>query len=155
MPSASKQPMISLTEVYQHFPTTEDCLRLLARSRWPRGIVCYYCQQTTCLWRHKFSHYYCAQCQQSFTPTVATIFYRSHLPLQKWFWLILHLRTHSTPSIRQLSYRLNINKSTAHKLLQCLTDYRQNINTQCYHYTLLTQLQNKLIQSLNIYPNQH
>jgi hypothetical protein len=24
--------MISLTEVYQHLPTTEDCLRLLARS---------------------------------------------------------------------------------------------------------------------------
>jgi len=62
----------------------------LAKIRWPEGPVCVHCQSTK-IYTLKASGeskrmvLKCAACRKKFSPTVGTIFERSHIPLNKWF----------------------------------------------------------------------
>jgi transposase-like protein len=126
----------TLSQMNTLLPTRADCYDVLAKL----GLhqYCVYCDKPHIYWQKWLRYYYCTQCQQSFTPTVNMIFYRSRLPLQKWFWLIINMDTIQHLSVRQLARRLHINKTTANKMLFVLQHSKPS------QKIILMQLKHKL-----------
>lgn len=103
---------MNIVEIYEKFPTEEDCIEHIERVRWHGKPVCPYCtsDRTT----PNENRHHCNSCNTSFSVTVDTIFHRTHLPLQKWFLAIsLVLNAKKGISARQFSRDLKVNKNTA------------------------------------------
>lgn len=95
---------MNLIDVTKNFATEEQCLDFLERMRWPKGVRCLACESTnlskitrtvdeTKTRKEKKQNkrtrlYACLECGKRFTPTVGTIFEKSHLPLPIWFMAI-------------------------------------------------------------------
>jgi transposase-like protein len=93
---------MNIVQVYEKFPTEEDCILHLEEVRWHGKPVCPYCgsNRTT---ENEHRHH-CNNCNTSFSVTVNTIFHHTHLPLQKWFLAIsLVLNAKKGLSARQLA----------------------------------------------------
>ena len=106
---------MNIIQIFQHFPTQESCVEHLENIRWGETPKCPYCQseRTT----RNAGRHYCYNCKTSFSVTVATIFHRTHLPLQKWFLAIaLILNAKKGISALQLSRDLEVNKNTAWRI---------------------------------------
>lgn len=106
---------MNIIQIFQRFPTQEDCVAHLEKARWGDTPKCPYCQseRTT----RNAARHYCYNCKTSFSVTVATIFHRTHLPLQKWFLAIaLILNAKKGISALQLSRDLEVNKNTAWRI---------------------------------------
>lgn len=108
---------MNIIEIFEQFPTQEDCIKHLENVRWPEGPVCPYCGSKNCGSNPKELRHYCNNCKTSFSVTVGTIFHRTHLPLQKWFLAIsLILNAKKGISALQLSRDLKVNKNTAWRI---------------------------------------
>ena len=106
---------MNIIQIFERFPKQEDCIAHLERARWGDTPRCPYCnsEHTT---RNQGRHY-CYNCKTSFSVTVGTIFHRTHLPLQKWFFAItLILNAKKGISALQLSRDLEVNKNTAWRI---------------------------------------
>ncbi len=107
---------MNIVEIFAQFPTQRDCITHLERARWPNGTSrCPYCQSThTTRLQHR---HHCYACKTSFSVTVGTIFHRTHLPLQKWFFAVsLILNAKKGVVAMQLSRDLRVNKNTAWRI---------------------------------------
>lgn len=105
---------MNLVEVYQRFPTQDDCFDYLETVRWKGTPTCPYCKSTNSTPAKKARRHHCNKCNTTYSVTVRTIFHRTHMPLQKWFLAItLVLNARKGISSRQLSRDLNVNKDTA------------------------------------------
>lgn len=80
-------------EFEQAFSTDEDCLKYLAKFRWPEGFVCPRCNHTKA-WSSKRGLYICASCRYQVSVTAGTIFHRSKKSLVLWFRAIWYLSIH-------------------------------------------------------------
>jgi transposase-like protein len=79
--------LIDLTVAYA---SDERCRELLERLRWPEGPKCLRCGGPAVrLTTNTKKLLYCKECDYQFTVTTATIFHDSHLPLIKWFTVVL------------------------------------------------------------------
>lgn len=110
--------MILLSSVYQRFPKQEDCYRHLEFIRWSNQPVCPYCHSA----RHSrmpLEHrYHCNNCNKSYSVTVNTVFHKSKIDLQKWFFAFMLLRqSEEEISCRKLAAVLDINKNAAWHML--------------------------------------
>jgi transposase-like protein len=108
--------MFTLQTIYRLFPSQIDCLRFLCQIRWPKGIDCLYCRGRQAHLVAKKRRVYCPDCHGDFAPLIGTIFYRTKLPLQKWFWFLLYYRTGEKASIRYLARMMDVNKLTVIRL---------------------------------------
>lgn len=95
---------MNLIDVTKAFATEDSCLDFLEQMRWPQGVRCLACESTklsvitrtvdetktrTEKKQNKRTRLYaCLECGKRFTPTVGTVFHKSHLPLTKWFMAI-------------------------------------------------------------------
>ncbi len=103
---------MNIIQIFQQFPTQEDCIAHLEQARWGATPTCPYCHSARTT-RNEHRHY-CYNCKTSFSVTVGTIFHRTHLPLQKWFLAIsLMLNAKKGLSALQLSRDIEVNKNTA------------------------------------------
>jgi transposase-like protein len=82
---------MTLPEVNALFPTDERCRELLTRLRWPEGVTCPRCKDTRVSTLKDYGRFECVGCEYQFTATAGTIFHDSHLPLTKWFLVVLLL----------------------------------------------------------------
>ena len=106
---------MNIVQVFEQFPTQEDCITHLEQARWNGEPTCPYCGSTNTA-RNQHRHR-CYDCKTSFSVTVDTIFHHTHLPLQKWFLAImLMLNAKKGLSALQLSRDLNVNKNTAWRI---------------------------------------
>lgn len=106
---------MNIIQIYQKFPTQEDCIAFLEHKRWDGKPRCPYCHSTHTGRNGK--RHYCYNCKTSFSVTVGTIFHQTHLPLQKWFLAIsLMLNARKGLSALQLSRDLEVNKNTAWRI---------------------------------------
>ena len=83
--------MKSLKEVYERWPTEEDCIEYLEKVRWPERPLCPYCQSEKVSFHREKSRkrrWQCDPCSKSFSVTVGTIFHHTHIDLRKWLLLI-------------------------------------------------------------------
>ncbi len=106
--------MMDLSKIYLLFPTQDDCINYLESLCWHGKPTCPYCNS------HKYTHvnkgnrYHCNNCNTAYSVTVNTIFHKTRLPLQKWFFAIsLLLNMNKNISVRKLACELKVNKNTA------------------------------------------
>ena len=106
---------MNIIEVFDKFPTQDDCIAHLEKARWNNTPTCPYCQSTRTT--RSDGRHFCYTCKTSFSVTVKTIFHRTHLSLQKWFLAItLILNAKKGISAMQLSRDLQVNKNTAWRI---------------------------------------
>jgi transposase-like protein len=105
---------MNIIQVYEKFPTHEDCLKHLEEARWHGKPICPYCKSTNVTPVPKELRHHCNNCNTSFRVTVQTIFHNTKLDLQKWFLAVsLILNAKKGMSARQLARDIQVNKDTA------------------------------------------
>lgn len=105
---------MNIIQVYKRFPTQKICLKHLELKRWNNKPFCPYCKSPSATPMPKENRYHCNSCNTSYSVTVATIFHKTKLDLQKWFLaLSLILNAKKGISSRQLARDLGVNKNTA------------------------------------------
>ena len=110
---------MDLNLIYQRFPTQADCIRHLEQTMWGDTPVCPYCQSGTQTAVPKESRYHCNGCNRSYSVTVNTIFHKSKIDLQKWFYaFLLIVHTDEDVSARKLGVSLGITKDSAWYMLK-------------------------------------
>lgn len=82
---------MNLLQLFTKFQDNQQAIEYLEQIRWSKGVICVYCNSNkTC--KHKEQNktrWQCWGCKKSFSVTVGTIFHHSHVPLNKWFMLIV------------------------------------------------------------------
>ncbi len=104
----------------QQRPPIHQCLDLLEKMRWDGKPKCPHCEHEDKIYEYKDGKTYkCSSCKRQFNVRTATIFYRSHIPLQDWFYAMYIFVNHKKGiSSIQLSKDLNTTQSTAWFMLQ-------------------------------------
>ena len=106
---------MNIIQVFEQFPTQQDCIAHLEAARWGDKPSCPYCGSLNTA-RNQHRHR-CYDCKTSFSVTVGTIFHHTHMPLQKWFLAVmLMLNAKKGLSALQLSRDLSVNKNTAWRI---------------------------------------
>lgn len=99
---------------YKIFPSQADCISYLETLIWNNKPVCPKCKSS------KYSPvkgkiaYHCNFCNRTFTITTKTIFHKSKVDLQKWFYAIhMELKPEENLTARTLAENLEVTKDTA------------------------------------------
>jgi transposase-like protein len=82
---------MTLVELRIKYSDEAKCRELLARLRWPEGVICPRCKSKTISRLFTQTKYECADCRYQFSVTAGTVFNDSHLPLETWFMAVLLL----------------------------------------------------------------
>jgi len=108
---------LTIIEFMQMFPDDDACLEHLFKVRYGADYECPRCGETG-KWKKlsKMPAYTC-QCGEHIHPMVGTPFYRSHTPLQKWFYAMYLFTTtrHGVPA-KELQRQLSVNYKTAWRM---------------------------------------
>ena len=121
---------INIAQIYEIFPTQDDCIAHLERSRWGGTPKCPYCNSIITSAVPPERRHHCNSCNTSFSVTVRTIFHRTRLPLQKWFLVVsLLLSGKKGISARQLGRDIHVDKDTAWrmamKIREAMAEHKQ------------------------------
>ena len=109
---------MNIIKLYERFPTQADCRAHIEKARWGDTPKCPYCASLRVTPVPKESRYRCNNCKTSFSATVGTIFHKSKIDLQRWFFAIdLVLTARKGISARQLARDVEVNKSTGWLML--------------------------------------
>ena len=108
------QPGSGISEIYRVLPDRSGCIEYLEKIRWNGRVICPYCNSHKVSPLHIEQRHHCNRCNASFSVTVRTIFHKTRIDLQKWFWAI-HLLHSSRNGIRSrlLAQELKVNRNTA------------------------------------------
>jgi transposase-like protein len=105
---------LTLASIYQRFPTSADCLRQLEIIYWNGKPRCPYCASLRHTPLAKENRYHCNGCNTSYSVTAQTVFRKTRVDLQKWFWLITYMiNEEREPSARKLAELIGVDKNTA------------------------------------------
>jgi transposase-like protein len=114
---------MDIIEIFERFPTQNDCLAYLEKVRWQGEPRCPYCKSRKQTPLPKEHRYHCNSCNTSYGVTVRTIFHKTHLSLQKWFLAVtLILNAKKGVSARQLARHLKVNRNTAWRISMQIRD---------------------------------
>jgi len=121
---------ISFFDWKERFNDEESCRRYLKELKWQKGFICPRCG-------HDHSHYIatrqlyqCSGCQHQTSVTAGTLFHRSHLSLQKWFWAVYFVGSDKgSISAVRLSKLIDVHWRTARLVLKKLRKAMGNIYT--------------------------
>ena len=123
---------ISAFEFFQIFPDKETAQTYLEQQRWGDHIVCPLCGCGSKITRRggkRKGYYRCRDCKDEFTVRTATIFERSHVPLNKWLYaMYLVVTSRKGISSLQLSKELSVRQPTAWFMLGRLREACKNDN---------------------------
>ena len=116
----SHDPAMTYTRFIELFPTHDVCLDYLKERFYPDGTKCPKCEKLTKFHRIKTrSGYGCQYCGHQVFPTSGTIFHKSTVSLQLWFWAIyLMSSTRCGISVKQLEREIGVTYTTAHRIFQ-------------------------------------
>jgi transposase-like protein len=109
---------MNLSDVYRIFPNTQSCIRFIEVFYWNGHPQCPYCKSKNISIMGNDNRYHCNSCNNSFSITVRTIFHKTRVDLQKWFYLIfLVMESDSLNSLRSIGEELKITKDTVNSML--------------------------------------
>ncbi len=110
---------MNIIQIYEEFPTKQDCYKHLEKVRWDNNPECPYCKsKNNSTSVPKENRYHCNVCNMSYSVTVNTVFQNTKLDFQKWFVAIsLILNAKKGLSARQLARDINVTKDTAWYML--------------------------------------
>jgi transposase len=120
----------TVTEFFKRFPDDDACLDYLMRQRHGETIECPKCGKTGKFHRIKrHPAYECAWCGFEIYPMVGTIFARSHIPLQKWFYAMYLFTTtrHGVPA-KELQRQLGVSYPTAFRMAHLIRDFMGDVD---------------------------
>jgi len=106
----------NLMNLIERFGSDDQCREYLEQLRWPNGVACTRCGNTSVSRLRKRDQYECnaESCGYRFSVTSGTIMHDSHLPLRKWFIAIyLIIEGKKGISASQLGRTLNVAYRTA------------------------------------------
>jgi len=105
---------VSLLELFRRFPDGESARVHFENRRWANGVVCPHCEEKERITKRKNGYYRCNACKKDFTVRTGTIFERSHVPLNKWYYAMYMLMTaRKGISSMQLSKEIGVTQKTA------------------------------------------
>jgi transposase-like protein/predicted RNA-binding Zn-ribbon protein involved in translation (DUF1610 family) len=111
------KPM-SIQEFMHRFPDDDACLKHLFDLRYGADFTCPKCGTVGKFHKlAKMPAYSCQDCGDHIHPMSGTFFYRSHTPLQKWFYAIYLFTTsrHGVPA-KELQRQLSVSYETAWRM---------------------------------------
>jgi len=114
---------MNLTPVYERFKTQRECILYLEGIFWEGSPVCPFCSYKKYNTIKKENRYRCKSCKSPFSVTVLTLFHKTKVDLQKWFFSISN--DHLT--CRKLATQIGVTKDTAHFMLQRISVARREI----------------------------
>jgi len=120
---------MNIIQIFKQFPTQKSCIKHLEKLRWGEIPVCVYCGSTNTNplnQEGRFRHY-CNGCCKAFNVTVGTIFHGTHVPLQKWFLLIILMKNaKKCLSACQAARDIEMNRPTVwsmmHRILRAMNN---------------------------------
>ena len=84
---------MGLLEFQKKFPDEKACWEYFCRIRWPEEFKCPKCESgSSCVLANR-KVIQCNSCKSQQSVTSGTIFHKSRVPLQKWFWCIYLMAT--------------------------------------------------------------
>lgn len=108
---------MKLKEVYSLFPSKNDCFDYLEELRWANKPICPYCNSKHYTVLKKNNRYHCNTCNTSYSVTVNTIFHKTKIDLQKWFYAIhIIMENDNKISSRELANEISTTKDTAWRI---------------------------------------
>jgi len=79
---------MTIVEFQERFRTEKDCLDYLVEMRWPRGFICPKCGHNDGHRLKTRRAMQCTVCRAQASITAGTIFHKTRIQLQYWFWMI-------------------------------------------------------------------
>ena len=121
----------SLTDLLHALPDEESCIAYLEWIVWKGKVVSPYDPQSQ-VYKCKGHNYKCKNTGKYFNARTKTMFYRSSVPLQKWFMAIWLFMTHRKGlSSVQLSKDIGVTQKTAwamlHRIRKCFGEQNKEL----------------------------
>ena len=106
------------------FPDDGACLQHLFRVRYGADFKCPCCGTKGKFYKLSKRPVYACRCGEHMSPMVGTPFYRTHVPLQKWFYAIyLFTTTRQRVSAKELQRQLRVRYNTACRMGSIIRKY--------------------------------
>jgi len=119
---------MELNKIYKQYPKQEDCIKYLELLYWDNVPTCPYCNSVRKTDMKFENRYHCNDCRTSYSVTAKTIFHKTKVDLQKWFFVI-HLTLVKKISARQIAKDITVTKDTACFMVNRINDaYKINSN---------------------------
>ncbi len=118
---------MNLVKLIEQFKSEDACREYLEHLRWPEGVACPRCGDTSISRIKDRGQYDCNSCRYQFSVTAGTIMHNSHLPLWKWFIAIyLMIEAKKGISANQLKRTIGVSYKTAwylcHRIRTAMND---------------------------------
>lgn len=118
---------MNLKQVYKRLPDEKACIALLEQIIWNNVPRCPYCRSTNSVALTNGSRHHCNTCNTSYSVTVNTIFHKTKIPLQKWFYIILLKEAGELDiPLRELGEKLDVTKDTANRIVNKVNNFYLN-----------------------------
>src|SRR3712207_5490747 len=120
LPSRSSESTMTYSRFLELFPDNDACLEYLRGKFFPDGSECPGCGRETKFFRIRSrAAYSCMHCRHQVYPTAGTIFHKSTVSLQLWFFAIyLMSSTRCGISAKQLEREIGVTYKTAHRMFK-------------------------------------
>ena len=132
MPKTKKITMnMNLMKLVERFGDEDACREYLEGLRWPDGVACTRCGDTSVSRVKKRNQYMCNSCDYQFSVKSGTMLHDSHLALRKWFMAVyLMVESKKGISANQLKRMLNVHYRTAwylcHRIREALGKVKES-----------------------------
>lgn len=128
MPTTKSMNLMKLVE---RFGDEDACREYLEGLRWPDGVACTRCGDTSVSRVKKRNQYMCNSCDYQFSVKSGTMLHDSHLALRKWFMAVyLMIESKKGISANQLKRMLNVHYRTAwylcHRIREALGKVKES-----------------------------
>jgi hypothetical protein len=92
----------ALEEAILYLASPDNCRDYWVAHRWPKGVICPYCDNTSVTYMEKYNRWQCSRSHalRQFTAKTGTIFEDSPLGLDKWLmamWLVVNCQNGVSP----------------------------------------------------------
>jgi len=111
------------------FPTEEDAINYYLKIRYNGVITCPHCGNKTNIYRYKNlnKQFHCYKCKKPFSPLHDTIFWRSHIEIRDWFYVIMSfLNDRSGISAKNIERQMDISYPSALRMLHKIREAMSN-----------------------------
>ena len=122
---------LDVVQFQRKYDSQEKCLQAIFQARWPRGFVCPHCEHNDCYRLSKRRAVQCTNCRRQTSITAGTLFHRTQIPLQNWFWLMfLMSQDKGGISTKRAAKLLGMHYGTVwvmmHKIREAMSDRVEN-----------------------------
>jgi len=110
---------MELLNYYELYPAQKDCIQYLESIVWSGSPICPYCNSKYNTQLTNEARRHCNTCNTSFSVTVNSMFHKTKVDLQKWFYAIDLVKSENITN-RAMADKLNVTKDTANKMINTI-----------------------------------